>query len=258
MCDGKGCGSIRIELRNSAVYRDACTWDTCLADSKLAGPFRLIITLDTHSWFPPSDSPHQKALAYVAPRSHGGPLDPTLRVTVNFHPARLHCGVPLLRCFADDGEYRSQFETGTGNGSLSAFPGGERWHALLRTCRRSCSTHRAAIPRSRRLRANSLVLSNGTRAFASRSTRWRCIRAIVDWSTWRWDGRWQSMGGSHLPSSKWLCVRHVITRKISRRSGTRWPDSVIALQRDFSPSQRTNAEAGGVRLNNKPVIIDAA
>ncbi len=37
-----------------------------------------------------------------------------------------------------------------------------------------------------------------------------------------------------------------------------WPDSVIALQRDFSPSQRTNAEAGGVRLNNKPVIIDAA
>lgn len=26
-----------------------------------------------------------------------------------------------------DGEYRSQFETGTGNGGLSAFPGGDRW-----------------------------------------------------------------------------------------------------------------------------------
>jgi len=94
----------------------------------LAGPSSLIVTLDTHSWFPPSDSPQQKALAYVAARSHGGPLDPTLRVTVNFHPARFHRGVPLLRCFADDGEYRSQFETGTGNGGLTAYPGGDRWH----------------------------------------------------------------------------------------------------------------------------------
>ena len=83
--------------------------------------------MDTDSPLPPSDSPQQKALAYVAARSEGGPLDPTLRVTVNFHPARLHRGVPLLRCFADDGEYRSQFETGTGNGGLSAYPGGERW-----------------------------------------------------------------------------------------------------------------------------------
>lgn len=68
----------------------------------------------------------QKALAYVATRSHGGALDPTLRVTVNFHPARAHRGVPLLRPLADDGEYRSQFVTGTVNGSLSAFPGAER------------------------------------------------------------------------------------------------------------------------------------
>ena len=88
----------------------------------------MIVILDTHSWLPLSDSPQQKALAYVAARSHGGPLDPTLRLTVNFHPARFHRGVPLLRCLADDGEYRSQFETGTGNGSLSAYPGGERWH----------------------------------------------------------------------------------------------------------------------------------
>lgn len=35
--------------------------------------------------------------------------------------------MPLLRCLADDGEYRSQFETSTGNGSLSAYAGGERW-----------------------------------------------------------------------------------------------------------------------------------
>jgi len=88
----------------------------------------LIVTLDTHSWFPPSDSPQQRALAYVAARSQGGALDSTLRVTVNFHPARLHRGVPLLRCLADDGVYRSQFETGTGNGGLTAYPGGDRWH----------------------------------------------------------------------------------------------------------------------------------
>src|SRR5215207_4864657 len=84
--------------------------------------------MDSHFSFPLSDSPQQKAIAYVAAHSQGGPIDPTLRVTVNFHPARFHRGVPLLRCLADDGEYRSQFETGTGNGGLSAFPGGERWH----------------------------------------------------------------------------------------------------------------------------------
>lgn len=84
--------------------------------------------MDTHIWLPPSDSPQQHAIAHVAARSDGGPLDPTRRVTINFHPARLHRDVPLLHPLANDGAYRSQFETGTGNGSLSAFPGGERWH----------------------------------------------------------------------------------------------------------------------------------
>ncbi len=78
-------------------------------------------------WSPPPDSPQQRALAHVAARSTGSALDASLRITVNFHPARLHRGVPLLRCLRDDGEYRSQFETGTGAGGLSAFPGGERW-----------------------------------------------------------------------------------------------------------------------------------
>ena len=84
--------------------------------------------MNTHAWSPPPDSPQQQALAHVAARSHGGPLDPALRVTVNFHPARVHRGVPLLRALANDGVYRSQFETGTGNGGLSAYPGGDRWH----------------------------------------------------------------------------------------------------------------------------------
>jgi hypothetical protein len=78
-------------------------------------------------WIPPAGSPQARALAYVAERSAGDPIDPTLRVTVNFHPDRLHDGLPILRQLGSDGVYRSQFETGTGSGSLSAYPGGRRW-----------------------------------------------------------------------------------------------------------------------------------
>jgi len=70
---------------------------------------------------------HEDAIAYVAARSRGGPIDPELRVTLNFHPDRLAAGVPILRALARDGRYRSQFETGTSNGGLSAHPGGDRW-----------------------------------------------------------------------------------------------------------------------------------
>jgi len=45
-------------------------------------------TMNIDSWLPPTDSPQQKALAYVATRSLGTPLDSTLRVTINVHPAR--------------------------------------------------------------------------------------------------------------------------------------------------------------------------
>lgn len=54
-------------------------------------------------------------------------MDPTLRVTLNFHPDRMHDGVLVLRRLAADGVYRSQFETGSSSGSLSAHPGGRRW-----------------------------------------------------------------------------------------------------------------------------------
>ncbi|MFE6223118.1 DUF3626 domain-containing protein [Streptomyces sp. NPDC057854] len=53
--------------------------------------------------------------------SSGAPLDPALRVTLNFHPH-------FLDALAEDGVYRSQFVTGTGNGGLTARPGGDRWH----------------------------------------------------------------------------------------------------------------------------------
>jgi hypothetical protein len=41
-----------------------------------------------------------RAMAHVALRSSGGPVDPGLRVTLNFHPDRLASGVPMLEALA--------------------------------------------------------------------------------------------------------------------------------------------------------------
>lgn len=54
-------------------------------------------------------------------------MDPALRVTLNFHPDRLAGAGLVLDAMARDDLYRSQFETGTSNGGLSAHPGGDRW-----------------------------------------------------------------------------------------------------------------------------------
>ncbi|MFC7511675.1 DUF3626 domain-containing protein [Streptomyces thermocarboxydus] len=48
-------------------------------------------------------------------------------MTLNFHPDRVSRGTPILRSLADSGVYVSQFVTGTGNGGLTAHPGGDRW-----------------------------------------------------------------------------------------------------------------------------------
>lgn len=69
----------------------------------------------------------QRAVAHVAALSAGPPLDPALRVTLNFHPDRLFQGQPILAAMAATGTYRSQFETATSNGGLTAYPGGDRW-----------------------------------------------------------------------------------------------------------------------------------
>jgi hypothetical protein len=69
-----------------------------------------------------------KALKHVAAVADGSPADPTWRVTLHFHPDRLTTGgMPILEGIAGDGVYRSQFETGTSNGGLTAYPGGDRW-----------------------------------------------------------------------------------------------------------------------------------
>ncbi|GHI83077.1 hypothetical protein Sxan_04410 [Streptomyces xanthophaeus] len=68
-----------------------------------------------------------RALRHVAERASGPPLDPALRVTLNFHPDRLLHGKPILDCMSEGGVYHSQFVTGTSNGGLTAHPGGDRW-----------------------------------------------------------------------------------------------------------------------------------
>lgn len=68
-----------------------------------------------------------RAVAHVAAASSGGELDRSMRVTLNFHPDRVLDGASVLECLARDGVYRSQFETGTSNGGLTAHPGGDRW-----------------------------------------------------------------------------------------------------------------------------------
>ncbi|GAB3441242.1 DUF3626 domain-containing protein [Phycicoccus ginsengisoli] len=67
------------------------------------------------------------AVAHVDGLAQGPPLDRSLRVTVNFHPDRASGGLTVLEHLARDGVYRSQFETGTSNGGLTAHPGGDRW-----------------------------------------------------------------------------------------------------------------------------------
>ncbi|WP_406115580.1 DUF3626 domain-containing protein [Streptomyces sp. NBC_01014] len=78
--------------------------------------------------------PHEEAIRHVAALASGAPAAPELRVTLNFHPDRAAPGgPPLLRALAQDGVYSSQFVTGTSNGGLTAYPGGDRhrWESRI-------------------------------------------------------------------------------------------------------------------------------
>jgi hypothetical protein len=75
-----------------------------------------------------SGTPVERALAHVRALSTGGPADPSWTVTLALHPDRLDAtGVSVIEALARDGLYRSQFETGTSNGGLTAHEGGDRW-----------------------------------------------------------------------------------------------------------------------------------
>lgn len=76
----------------------------------------------------PAQGAYEQALRHVARLSTGPPIDPRLRVTLNFHPDRPHRdGLLVIQALARDGVYYSQFVTGTSNGGLTAHPGGDRW-----------------------------------------------------------------------------------------------------------------------------------
>ncbi|WP_109506541.1 DUF3626 domain-containing protein [Nocardioides speluncae] len=50
-----------------------------------------------------------------------------MSVTLHFHPDWPFADGLVIEAMAGDGSYRSQFETGTSNGGLTAHPGGDRW-----------------------------------------------------------------------------------------------------------------------------------
>lgn len=73
-------------------------------------------------------SPFARAALHGIPAPvPGAVLDRGLRVDLHFHPDRVSRGRTVLQHLAVDRTYRSQFETGTSNGGLTARPGGDRW-----------------------------------------------------------------------------------------------------------------------------------
>ena len=80
--------------------------------------------------------PVERALTQVGALARGPRLDPALRVTCSFHPDRFAapgCSESVIERLVREGVYRSQFVTGTSNGGLTAFPGGDRfrWESAL-------------------------------------------------------------------------------------------------------------------------------
>ena len=70
----------------------------------------------------------ERAIETIRLKSQGAFCEIASFVTINFHPDRFTKeNVPLLVAIAEAGCLKSQFETGTSNGGLSAFSGRERW-----------------------------------------------------------------------------------------------------------------------------------
>ncbi|WP_394152632.1 DUF3626 domain-containing protein [Vibrio maritimus] len=74
------------------------------------------------------NNPVDVALINFRNKSKGTSLQDAFIVTINFHPDRLTAdNTPLLLAMAQSGVLKSQFETQTSNGGLTAYKGGERW-----------------------------------------------------------------------------------------------------------------------------------
>ena len=72
--------------------------------------------------------PAATALHWVRARSAPGHELPVgARVALHFHPGDDASEAGVLESVLELGQYLSQFATGTSNGGLTAFPGGDRW-----------------------------------------------------------------------------------------------------------------------------------
>jgi hypothetical protein len=69
-----------------------------------------------------------QAISHVRSKSDGPCLAEALPLTMNFHPDAPYAGGYMIESLATTGVYRSQFETGTSNGGLTAHVGGDRWN----------------------------------------------------------------------------------------------------------------------------------
>lgn len=103
---------------------------------RMAGPVKspqasaIVVTSATSVWDvnrPALTAAQQRAIRHVAACADGPPVDPSLRVTVNFHPDREVGGLTVMERLSREDRYRSQFETGMSSGGLTAFEGGDRW-----------------------------------------------------------------------------------------------------------------------------------
>ena len=74
------------------------------------------------------DNPVERALTYLRQRGSQRKVDLDWPVTLNFHPDIAISGRLVSDLLAQDGIYRSQFETGTSSGGLTAHQGGDRWN----------------------------------------------------------------------------------------------------------------------------------
>lgn len=72
--------------------------------------------------------PVTRALAYLRSGSAQNVEDEFCPITLNFHPDIAVDGSLVIDLLARHRTYRSQFETGTSSGGLSAHPGGDRWN----------------------------------------------------------------------------------------------------------------------------------
>ncbi|MCG9780723.1 DUF3626 domain-containing protein [Photobacterium damselae] len=70
----------------------------------------------------------EQVLKNIQSKSLGEAHSLNCAVTINFHPDRFTVNnVSLLQAIGNDRLLKSQFETGTSNGGLTAYTGGERW-----------------------------------------------------------------------------------------------------------------------------------